>query len=101
MRPGDDIDQHMSTKAVGETDSLKGVLDNIPYDIFCMKDVDYSMKLMSTYGALIPRSDAEDKRRKLDDGSTTTFKYTEPFYNHFRYRHASMTTTTYAIQTSL
>ena len=86
--PGDAIDEYMNDKTVGSTDSLKGTLDGWDYDIFVMKDVNYTMKLMSTYGTLLPRDDAEDKRRVLEDGSLSTFKYTEPFDNHFRYRHA-------------
>jgi hypothetical protein len=86
--PGDAIDEYMTDKPVGSTDSLKGTLDGWDYDIFVMKDVDYTMKLMSTYGALLPRDDAEDKKRVLEHGSVSTFKYTEPFDNHFRYRHA-------------
>ncbi|KAG7359040.1 transposase IS4 [Nitzschia inconspicua] len=85
--PGGILDQHMSTKQVGEVDSLKGELDNIPYDLFCMKDADFTMKLMSTYGSPIPLRDAKEKRRRVD-GEVKTFKYTETFENHYRYRHA-------------
>ena len=53
-----------------------------------MRDVDYTMRLMTTYGQLMPTAEAEDKRRTLQDGSVATFKYTEPFNNHYLYRHA-------------
>jgi hypothetical protein len=43
------MDAHMSTKEVGAVDSLKGTLDDVQYGLFCMKDTDYTMKLMSTY----------------------------------------------------
>ena len=46
--PGDAIDNHLSTKDVGDTDSLKGKLDNYHYGIFCLKYPDYVMKIMST-----------------------------------------------------
>jgi Transposase IS4 len=85
--PGDDMDLHMSTKEVGDVDSLRGTMDGINYDLFCMKDTDYTMKLMSTYGALLPSAEAPDKYRVID-GNTKTIKYTEPFENHYLYRHA-------------
>ena len=47
--PGDMIDEYFKDKDVGEVDSLKGILDNVHYDIFCMKEPDYVMKIMSTY----------------------------------------------------
>ena len=37
----------MKEKAVGEVDCLKGMLDGEPYNIFAMKEPNYSMKLMS------------------------------------------------------
>ena len=46
--PGDAIDNHLSTKDVGDTDNLKGKLDNYHYGIFCLKYPDYVMKIMST-----------------------------------------------------
>jgi hypothetical protein len=66
--PGDDMDRHMEGKPIGSTDSLHGTLDGIPYDLFIMKDKDYNMKLMSTYGSLVDQG--EEKRRVTDDGET-------------------------------
>ena len=34
---------------VGKTDVLHAVLDGISYDIFCMEEEDYVMKIMATY----------------------------------------------------
>ena len=67
---GQQIDAHMIEKAVGECDSMKGVLHGVNYNIFCMKEEDYTMKLMSTYGGLT-ESDRERRkaRRTLKDGS--------------------------------
>jgi hypothetical protein len=40
---------------IGDVDALNGTLDGVPYNIMCMKDVDYTMKLlMSTYGLTLP-----------------------------------------------
>ena len=50
--PGDEIDAHFADKEVGDTDSLHGTLEGVPYDIFCMKEPPYVMKIMSTYCSL-------------------------------------------------
>ena len=42
----------MKDMAAGDTDSLKGIIDNVLYDIFSMKPPEYVMKLMLTYGSL-------------------------------------------------
>ena len=51
---GSIIDEKMKEREVGEVEALKGTIDNSPYHIFCMKEPDYNMKMMSTYGALAP-----------------------------------------------
>jgi len=84
------MDAHMADKEVGDCDSLVGTLNGVPYDLFVMKDVDYSMKLMSAYGALTVKAGQDESfRTYTKDGSTVTnvFKYTEPFANHFKCRH--------------
>ena len=89
--PGEAIDDAMTGKNVGECDSLSGSIDDIKYDIFCMKEPDYVMKIMSTYGALIEPPDQRESIRTYKKGGlsvTDTFKYKEPFANHFAYRHA-------------
>ena len=42
--PGDDIDYHFKDKDVGSTDALRGKIDSVHYNIFCMKEPDYTMK---------------------------------------------------------
>ena len=86
--PGAAMDEHCETLKVGECDCLHGELDNTTYSLFVMKDVDYNMKLMSTYGGLLEPDDAKERTRQLDDGTIATFKYMEPFYNHYKFRHA-------------
>ena len=88
--PGALIDTHFDDKQVGDTDSLHGVLDGVPYDIFCMKELDYVMKIMSTYGGLTVQEDQRDSiRAYYENGEikNCTFKYMIPFANHFLYRH--------------
>ena len=78
-------------KGVEDTDFLRGTIDNVSFDIMCMKEPDYVMKIMTTYGGLtVKNGQRESKRCHLDsDGENiiTRFQYTEPFANHFDYRH--------------
>ena len=65
-------------------------LDNIPFYLFCMKEPDYVMMLMSTYGTLKAMNNALTKRKWEDkDGreQNASFDYTEVIYNHYKYRH--------------
>ena len=47
---GDVIRQHFDDKAVGDCDSWKGNMDEVPFHVYAMKEPDYIMSLMSTYG---------------------------------------------------
>lgn len=76
---------------VGETSSLCGKLDSVLYNIFGMKEPNYTMKLMATYGSLTTKpAQKETKRTYKKDGHMVSkmFKYTEPFANHCLYCHA-------------
>ena len=56
-----------------------------------MKDSDYVMKLMSTYGSLTPKEGCKDTQRTYKHQGTTVttnFKYTAPYANHFLFLHA-------------
>ena len=89
---GDMIDKAMEDKAVGECDSYRGTLNNVPYDVFCMKEPEYVMKIMSTYGGLVEKDGQHESKRvykNIENREVTVFfKYKEPFSNHFNYRHA-------------
>lgn len=84
---GDAIDARMANKAVGECDALHGTIDGTGYALFAMKEPDYTMKIMSTYGGLIVKDGERDSIRTTA-GNRVTFKYTEVFSNHFQFRHA-------------
>ena len=49
---GEAIIQHFQDKEVGATDALPGVLDDVPIQVHCMKEPDYVMMPMSSYGTL-------------------------------------------------
>ena len=87
---GDDIKAHFDNKEVGETDSWAGKLDNIPFHVYAMKEPDYVMSLMSTYGTN-NRDNGKETRRSWKVGGearSTSFRYPEVVHNHFLYRHA-------------
>ena len=50
--PGDDIIQHFVDKEVGHCDALVGKMNGVPFHVHAMKEPDYVMMLMSTYGTL-------------------------------------------------
>ena len=50
--PGEGIVEYFKIKKIGECDSLQGRRDDVPIAIFCMKEPDYVMKIMSLYGGL-------------------------------------------------
>ena len=49
---GEEIKQHFEGKRVGSVDAWAGKPENIPLYIFSMKEPDYVMIIMSTYGTL-------------------------------------------------
>jgi hypothetical protein len=89
--PGAAMDERMEAKAVGNCDSLPGTLEGIPYNLFVLKDAGYTIKIMSMYGSLLVNNGQKDYIQHYKNAAghnvTTRFKYTEPFVNHFLYRH--------------
>jgi hypothetical protein len=88
---GDDIKQHFEDKDVGDVDAWPGKLDGVPFNLFCMKEPDYVMSLMSSYGTLEPVEGARTSRNyKNERGESVrkNFNYTEIIYNHYKFRHA-------------
>ena len=84
---GDDIIQHFANKEVGSADALRGQLDVVPVYIYGMKEPEYTMMLMATYGTLAEQGD-EKTRNFMDGGSKVVkkFKYPEVVYNHYQFR---------------
>jgi hypothetical protein len=68
---------------------LYGVLDGISYDIFCLKEEDYVMKIMATYGSINcpPIWQRVKARRTIANDTKVEFEYIDPVANHFDYRH--------------
>ena len=66
---GDEIKDHFSNKQVGDTDSWAGRLDDIPFHVYAMKEPDYVMSLMSSYGTN-DRSNGKETQRDWKNGTT-------------------------------
>ena len=47
---GNAIDSHIASREVGNDDAMQQVEDGVAYHVFCMKEPDYVMNLMTTYG---------------------------------------------------
>ena len=85
---GDAIDAHFALKEVGNDDAVKKVEDRLDYHVFCMKETDYVMKLMTKYGLFDPTdTKAQSKFKRSGVMETTDFIYTEVVANIFLYRH--------------
>ena len=86
---GDDNIKQFEDKEIGYSDSLPGKMDGVSFDIFAMKEPDYLMQIMSTYGTN-ERVGADKTRNYLFDGEERRkeFQYPEVVHNHFKYRHA-------------
>lgn len=86
---GNRIINHFDNLAVGTTDRLPGNYENVKFDVFAMKEPDYVMMIMSTYGALTEHSDQKfSYRGSVATGDATKFKYKEVVANHYKYRGA-------------
>jgi hypothetical protein len=72
-------------------DCWNGSLNDQAVTVFCFKESDYIMSIMSTYGTVNPVGKL--KRRVFPLGAVDgtqeacTFQYTEVFHNHYQYRH--------------
>ena len=77
------------TKQVGDVDAWPGKLDGIKFYAQCLKEPDYIMSLMSTYGTL-ERSGDTKKRTYEENGAIEwkEFKYPEVVLNHFQFCNA-------------
>ena len=83
----DAIKAHFENKNVGDANSWAGTLDNIPFHVYTLKEPDYIMSLMSTYGT----NDCDNGKETQCDWKegammkSVTFKYPEVIHNHFMF----------------
>ena len=83
--PGDAIISHFVGMEIGESDALQGELDGIKFHLVAMKEPDYVMMFMTTYGTLGEVGDVK-KWHYLENGvnHVKTFQYPEVVHNHYK-----------------
>ena len=76
---GEEIKVHFADKDVGDADSWAGVLDDKPLHVYAMKEPNYVMSLMSTYGTNDCNNGKETRRDWKENGENKrkTFQYPE------------------------
>ncbi len=82
---GDEIKAHFVNMDVGSADAIKGTLDGEDFYIVGLKEPDYILMFMSTYGTL-DRQGIEQSRQFKDavnGDQTVQFKYPEIAKNHY------------------
>ena len=62
---GAEIKVHFDDKDVRDCDSWKGMMEEVPFHVYAMKEPDYIMSLMSTYGTNL-RTGKEKSREWVD-----------------------------------
>ena len=83
---GDDIKSHFDGKDVGDCDSWKGQMDEVDFHVYAMKEPDYVMSIMSTYGT--NQRTGKETQRELVGGGRKKFSYPKVIGNHFLYQHS-------------
>jgi len=80
---GDEIKAHFANKPVGSFDALPGTLNGILFHLYGMKEEDYIMSLMSTYGT---DEMTKEVYRRISKGTpqeqTVSFRLNEVIRNH-------------------
>ena len=78
---------HFDGKDVRDCDSWKGMMEEVPFHVYAMKEPDYVMSLMSTYGTNL-RTGKETSCEWVDSSGVKKngkFHYPEVVGNHFLY----------------
>lgn len=87
---GDAIAMHFATKDVGEAAAWPGELEGICFQLLCMKEPDYVMSLMTTYGTTSPTPGQKETKRYYKNSQnemvSKSFQYPEVIGNHYSYR---------------
>jgi len=50
--PGEKIEEHFENLEIGAVDAWRGQLDGDSFHLMCLKEPDYIMSMMTTYGTL-------------------------------------------------
>ena len=66
------IKNHFLNKEVGAVDAIKGQLDDVAIELHCLKEHNYTMMLMSSYGTL--ELTDEEKTRNYQENNQNIVK---------------------------
>lgn len=79
----------MGDKAVGDVLAVQRYLEDTISNVWCMKEPDYTIEILETASGLTNSDDQNHHHHGSENGQkkSTSFKYHEPFYLHFNYRH--------------
>ena len=83
--PGNEIIVHFDNKDVGDVDTIKGTMDGVRFHMHAMKEPDYIMMLMSTYGITL-RMGVTKRWHYTVDGikKGVEFQYPGIVHNHYK-----------------
>ena len=80
------IKAYFEDAPVGDSQILPGEINGVRFDLFCLKEPNFVMKLMSNYESLHARPNQKESDRTDYKGKLLkTFKYTEVIANHYNY----------------
>ena len=84
--PCNEIIAHFNNKDVGDINAIKGTMDGVPFHIHVMKEPDYIMMLMSTYGMTL-RMGVTKRWHYTVEGvkKVVEFQYPEIVHNHYKF----------------
>ena len=88
--PSEEILRHMQNNKFGDVGVVKGSIIGKSYHIMAIKDPDYVILTMTTYGTLEYLEGSDTHHRYKGEGGelvTKRFNYREVFRNHFNSRH--------------
>ena len=88
---GKEIKDHFSNKDPGSFDAIKGKMDNTDFCIYGMKEPDYVLMFMTSYG--VEGRQGLEQVRAVQDGGVTRkvrFHYPEVCANHYSFRDTSV-----------
>ena len=87
--PGADIDAAFEDKDVNHYEMLEASIDSLPFQVMCMKEPNYAMKIICKWITLDDFEWVQTRRDYLVDGvkTTKTICYKHTFGMHYRFRH--------------
>ena len=84
---GEEIKEHFANKDPGSFDAIKGRMENTDFYIYGMKEPDYVLLFMTTYG--VEGRQGIEQVRTIQDGGVARkirFRYPEVCANHYNFR---------------